>query len=65
MVCGGGRDDLAAGILRAVHPSAFRDDPLRILRGIARRGRDGLEPEPETLADVAPEEWGGELVAPH
>jgi tRNA nucleotidyltransferase (CCA-adding enzyme) len=46
----GGRDDLAAGILRAVHPSAFRDDPLRILRGIARRGRDGLMPEPETLA---------------
>jgi tRNA nucleotidyltransferase (CCA-adding enzyme) len=46
----GGRDDLAAGVLRAVHPSAFRDDPLRILRGIARRGRDGLVPEPETLA---------------
>jgi tRNA nucleotidyltransferase (CCA-adding enzyme) len=46
----GGREDLAAGILRAVHPSAFRDDPLRILRGIARRGRDGLVPEPETLA---------------
>src|SRR4051812_832335 len=46
----GGRDDLAAGVLRAVHPSAFRDDPLRVLRGIARRGRDGLVPEPETLA---------------
>jgi tRNA nucleotidyltransferase (CCA-adding enzyme) len=46
----GGREDLAAGILRAVHPTAFRDDPLRILRGIARRGRDGLVPEPETLA---------------
>ena len=53
----GGREDLAARILRAVHPSAFRDDPLRILRGIARRGRDGLVPEPETLAlmrEVAP-----------
>jgi tRNA nucleotidyltransferase (CCA-adding enzyme) len=46
----GGRDDLAAKVLRAVHPSAFRDDPLRILRGIARRGRDGLIPEPDTLA---------------
>jgi tRNA nucleotidyltransferase (CCA-adding enzyme) len=46
----GGRDDLAAGVLRAVHPSAFRDDPLRVLRGIARRSRDGLVPEPETLA---------------
>ncbi len=32
----GGQDDLAAGVLRAVHPSAFRDDPLRILRGVAR-----------------------------
>jgi tRNA nucleotidyltransferase (CCA-adding enzyme) len=53
----GGREDLAARILRAVHPSAFRDDPLRILRGVARRGRDGLVPEPETLAlmrEVAP-----------
>jgi tRNA nucleotidyltransferase (CCA-adding enzyme) len=46
----GGREDLANGILRAVHPSAFRDDPLRILRGIARRGRDGLVPDAETLA---------------
>jgi tRNA nucleotidyltransferase (CCA-adding enzyme) len=53
----GGEADLAARVLRAVHPSAFRDDPLRILRGIARRSRDGLVPEPETLAlmrEVAP-----------
>jgi tRNA nucleotidyltransferase (CCA-adding enzyme) len=33
-----------------VHPSAFRDDPLRILRGVARRARDGLVPEPVTLS---------------
>ncbi len=46
----GGRDDIAAGVLRAVHPTAFRDDPLRILRGVARRSRDGLVPEPETLS---------------
>jgi tRNA nucleotidyltransferase (CCA-adding enzyme) len=46
----GGREDLAAGVLRAVHPSAFRDDPLRVLRGIARQSLDGLVPEPETLA---------------
>jgi tRNA nucleotidyltransferase (CCA-adding enzyme) len=46
----GGRRDLEAGVLRAVHPTAFRDDPLRILRGVARRARDGLVPEPETLA---------------
>jgi tRNA nucleotidyltransferase/poly(A) polymerase len=46
----GGRRDLEAGVLRAVHPAAFRDDPLRILRGVARRARDGLVPETETLA---------------
>jgi tRNA nucleotidyltransferase (CCA-adding enzyme) len=46
----GGQSDLAARVLRAVHPSAFRDDPLRVLRGVARRARDGLVPEPETLA---------------
>ncbi|HEY1478996.1 MAG TPA: hypothetical protein VGF46_03165, partial [Gaiellales bacterium] len=46
----GGRRDLEAGVLRAVHPAAFRDDPLRILRGVARRARDGLVPEIETLA---------------
>jgi tRNA nucleotidyltransferase (CCA-adding enzyme) len=46
----GGRDDLAAGVLRAVHPTAFRDDPLRVLRGIARCSRDGLVPDPATLA---------------
>jgi tRNA nucleotidyltransferase (CCA-adding enzyme) len=46
----GGREDLAAGVLRAVHPTAFRDDPLRILRGVARCAHDGLVPEPATRA---------------
>jgi tRNA nucleotidyltransferase (CCA-adding enzyme) len=46
----GGRADLEAGILRAVHPTAFRDDPLRILRGMARRSLDGLQPDAVTLA---------------
>ena len=32
----GGREDLRAGLLRAVHSTSFRDDPLRILRGVAR-----------------------------
>jgi tRNA nucleotidyltransferase (CCA-adding enzyme) len=44
----GGRDDLRARRLRAVHPTAFRDDPLRILRGIARCSLDGLEPDAPT-----------------
>jgi tRNA nucleotidyltransferase (CCA-adding enzyme) len=46
----GGRGDLAAGVLRAVHPTAFRDDPLRVLRGVARCSRDGLVPDPATRA---------------
>jgi tRNA nucleotidyltransferase (CCA-adding enzyme) len=49
----GGRRDLAAGVLRAVHETAFRDDPLRILRGIARCSIDGLAPDPATLALMA------------
>jgi tRNA nucleotidyltransferase (CCA-adding enzyme) len=46
----GGRGDLAAGVLRVVSPTAFRDDPLRILRGVARRARDGLTPDERTAA---------------
>jgi tRNA nucleotidyltransferase (CCA-adding enzyme) len=43
-----GRADLAGGVLRAVHGSAFRDDPLRILRGLVRCSVDGLEPDTQT-----------------
>jgi tRNA nucleotidyltransferase/poly(A) polymerase len=46
----GGRADLRAGVLRAVHPTAFRDDPLRILRGVARCSLDGLQPDAVTRA---------------
>jgi tRNA nucleotidyltransferase (CCA-adding enzyme) len=50
-----GRGDLAAGVLRVVSPTAFRDDPLRILRGVARRARDGLVPDDRTTALMC--EW--------
>ena len=53
----GGRDDLRAGVLRAVHATAFRDDPLRILRGVARCSIDGLQPDAATrelMAAAAP-----------
>jgi tRNA nucleotidyltransferase (CCA-adding enzyme) len=49
----GGREDLRAGVLRAVHETAFRDDPLRILRGLARQSLDGLEPDAATRALMA------------
>jgi tRNA nucleotidyltransferase (CCA-adding enzyme) len=46
----GGRKDLRAGVLRAVHATAFRDDPLRVLRGVARCSSDGLQPDDVTRA---------------
>src|SRR5882757_3188157 len=52
-----GRGDLAAGVLRAVHETAFRDDPLRILRGLVRCSLDGLRPDEQTrqlMAAAAP-----------
>ena len=67
----GGRRDLAGGVLRVVHETAFRDDPLRILRGIARCSIDGLSPEPVTaslmrasagrIGELSPERIRGEL----
>jgi tRNA nucleotidyltransferase (CCA-adding enzyme) len=44
----GGRADLDRGVLRVVHADAFRDDPLRILRGFVRQSKDGLVPDAET-----------------
>lgn len=45
----GGRDDLAAGILR--HTSeAFGEDPLRVLRGMQFAGRFNLRAAPETIS---------------
>ena len=44
----GGRDDLAAGILRHTS-SAFAEDPLRVLRGMQFAGRFNLRGAPETL----------------
>jgi tRNA nucleotidyltransferase (CCA-adding enzyme) len=44
----GGRQDLAAGALRVLHPGSFRDDPTRALRAARYAARFGLELEPET-----------------
>ncbi len=45
----GGLRDLAAGRLRMAGPSAFADDPLRVLRLVRVAVELGLEPEAETL----------------
>ena len=48
----GGRGDLQAGVLRAVGhaPTRFREDALRILRGVRFAVRFHFTPEKETLA---------------
>jgi hypothetical protein len=44
----GGRADLEAGRLRAVSPSIFEDDPLRLLRAVRLEEELGAELDPET-----------------
>jgi tRNA nucleotidyltransferase (CCA-adding enzyme) len=50
----GGRDDLAAGILRCVGEPGkrFREDALRILRGVRFAAWYGLVPHPDTAAAI-------------
>ncbi len=44
----GGRDDLAAGLLRVLHPRSFADDPTRALRAARYAARFGFALEAET-----------------
>ena len=44
----GGRADLAARVLRATDDAVFRNDPIRLLRGIRLCAEMGLEPEERT-----------------
>ncbi|MBI2363163.1 MAG: CCA tRNA nucleotidyltransferase [Elusimicrobia bacterium] len=44
----GGRMDLKARRLRALHPESFRDDPTRLFRAARYAGRLGLRLEPAT-----------------
>jgi tRNA nucleotidyltransferase (CCA-adding enzyme) len=46
----GGQEDLAAGLLRVLHPGSFRDDPTRAIRAARYAARLGFELEPETAA---------------
>lgn len=49
----GGVEDLRAGRLRLLHRGSIDDDPTRALRGARYAARLGLEPEPETAAQIA------------
>ncbi len=44
-----GQDDLRSRTLRMVFPSAFVEDPLRMLRGVQFAARFGLEVDPATF----------------
>ena len=44
-----GRADLDAGLIRALHPASFRDDPTRIFRAARYSARLNMAPEPDTL----------------
>jgi tRNA nucleotidyltransferase (CCA-adding enzyme) len=54
----GGLVDLQQQVLRAVSPTAFRDDPLRILRGLRFVSQLGFDIEPETLEQMRREAGG-------
>ncbi len=48
----GGRQDLETGVVRMVAPSAFAEDPLRMVRAFRLAGELGFVVAPETLSAV-------------
>jgi tRNA nucleotidyltransferase (CCA-adding enzyme) len=55
----GGRQDLERGILRTTSPTSFRDDPLRIVRGLRFVSQLGVEPDEDTLRQMR--EWAPQI----
>ena len=55
----GGRADLERGILRTTSPTSFRDDPLRIVRGLRFVSQLGFDPDQDTLRQMR--EWAPQL----
>jgi len=58
----GGIEDLSKKILRAISNSSFEDDPLRVLRGLARVSCDGMRFDPAT--ESMAKEWGRKIWIP-
>src|SRR4051812_20468548 len=54
-----GRGDLERGVLRTTSPTSFRDDPLRIVRGLRFVSELGLDPDEQTLAQMR--EWAPQV----
>ena len=53
-----GLADLRERVLRAVSPTSFSEDPLRILRGLRLVSQLGFDVEPKTLAQMRSEAGG-------
>ena len=47
-----GRKDLGARVLRTVSPESFREDPLRLVRGLRFVSEHDLDPDEQTLAQM-------------
>ena len=47
-----GQQDLSARVLRTVTPDSFREDPLRLVRGLRFVSQHDLEPDEQTLAQM-------------
>ena len=55
----GGRADLEHGVLRTTGPESFRDDPLRIVRGLRFVSQLDVDPDEDTLRQMR--EWAPRL----
>jgi tRNA nucleotidyltransferase (CCA-adding enzyme) len=59
----GGASDLRRGVLRAVGPTSFAEDPLRVVRGLRLVSQLGLEPDEATVEQMRAEAKGVRLVS--
>jgi tRNA nucleotidyltransferase (CCA-adding enzyme) len=50
-----GREDLERRVLRTVSPQSFREDPLRLVRGLRFVSQFGVEPDESTLRQMRDE----------
>jgi tRNA nucleotidyltransferase (CCA-adding enzyme) len=59
----GGRDDLARRVLRAVSPTSFAEDPLRLVRALRFVSQLGFDPDEATLRQMRGEAAAVRLVS--
>src|SRR5947207_3906370 len=59
----GGREDLELGILRAVGPTTFAEDRLRLVRALRSVSQLGLEPDDATIEQMRSEAGSVRLVS--